>query len=176
MTNFLPRLTLVLGGAASGKSAYAETLINRSKRHKLYVATAQAFDVEMKDKIQAHQNSRGDDWQTIEAPFDLTKALKQGRQDDAILIDCATLWLTNLIMNDAAIDEEITQFLSGCADAQCPVVVVSNELGQGVVPENALARRFRNAHGRMNQNIAAQADTVVAVMAGLPLALKGTLL
>jgi len=176
VTVFLPSLTLVLGGAASGKSAYAESLILRSGHRKGYIATAQAFDTEMKDKIRAHQDSRGPDWQTVEAPTDLTGALATFSQDNAILIDCATLWLTNLIFAEADLEIETTNLLAALTNTSCPVVIVSNEVGHGIVPDNALSRKFRNAQGRLNQDIAAQADTVVAVMAGLPLALKGDLL
>lgn len=175
LSEFLPRLTLVLGGAASGKSRYAESLINRSNLSKIYIATAQAFDDEMKEKIQAHQNDRGADWHTIEAPLDVSGALEFGTPKHAILIDCATLWLTNLILKDAWSDAESGAFLAALSRCKCPVIVVSNEVGQGVVPDNALSRKFRNAQGRLNQELASQADTVVAVLAGMPLALKGRL-
>lgn len=176
MKDFLPPLTLVLGGAASGKSVYAESLIARSQRAKGYIATAQAFDTEMTDKIRLHQESRGPDWTTIEAPTDLVGALAKCTSDQAVLIDCATLWLTNLILSDANVADESMALLAALTRTPYPVVIVSNEVGQGIVPENALSRQFRNAQGQLNQQLAAHADTVVAVMAGLPFALKGEML
>lgn len=175
MKDLLPRLTLVLGGAASGKSAFAESLIFRTERPRTYIATAQAFDAEMKSKIAAHQNMRGQGWTTVEAPIDIAGALTQISPDNAVLIDCATLWLTNLILSDADVTAETDNLCNALSVAPFPIVIVSNEVGQGIVPDNALSRKFRNAQGRLNQQIAAQADTVVAVMAGLPLALKGQL-
>ena len=176
MTVFLPPLTLVLGGAASGKSAYAESLAMKSTRPRIYIATAQAFDAEMKDKIADHQRVRGPDWTTIEAPVDLPAALGRVQPEDVVLIDCATLWLSNIILADQDVKQAKDDLLNALAAAPCPVVIVSNEVGQGIVPDNALSRKFRNAQGRLNQDIAAKADTVVAVMAGLPLALKGVVL
>ena len=176
MTVFLPPLTLVLGGAASGKSAYAESLVVQSGLERVYIATAQAFDAEMTDKIADHRKSRGPDWTTIEAPMDLPNALNKTKAGDAVLIDCATLWLTNNVLAEADIQKMTQDLLAALRATACPIVIVSNEVGQGIVPDNALSRKFRNAQGRLNQEIAAQADTVVAVMAGLPFALKGELL
>ncbi|SEW27716.1 adenosylcobinamide kinase /adenosylcobinamide-phosphate guanylyltransferase [Cognatiyoonia koreensis] len=176
MTHFLPKLTLVLGGAACGKSAYAESLAKRSERSRVYVATAQAFDAEMKAKIAAHRNMRGPDWITIEAPIDVANALSSAQAEQVVLIDCATLWLTNVLLDNHEIEIETATFCAALAAAPCPIIVVSNEVGQGIVPDNALSRQFRNAQGKLNQMLAAQADTVVTVMAGLPLALKGDLL
>lgn len=176
MTVFLPALTLVLGGAASGKSAYAESLVVKSSRPRIYIATAQAFDLEMKQKITDHQAMRGPDWTTVEAPLDVPSALAKTTAQDVVLIDCATLWLTNILLADEDVSKAGQDLLHALAAASCPIVIVSNEVGQGIVPDNALSRKFRNAQGRLNQDIAAQANTVVAVMAGLPLALKGALL
>jgi adenosylcobinamide kinase / adenosylcobinamide-phosphate guanylyltransferase len=171
----LPDLTLVFGGAASGKSAFAETLILQQSTSPTYIATAQIFDEEMAAKVEQHRDMRGTRWTTIEEPLDLPHALLQAPPNAPVLIDCATLWLTNVILGDHDVDAHTAAFLSALALQEGPVVVVSNEVGQGIVPENALARRFRNAQGRLNQQIAAQADLVVAVMAGLPLVLKGKL-
>ncbi|WP_342076613.1 bifunctional adenosylcobinamide kinase/adenosylcobinamide-phosphate guanylyltransferase [Yoonia sp. SS1-5] len=171
----LPHSTLVLGGASSGKSAIAEDLVLRMTDQPVYIATAQAFDAEMVDKVARHQDRRSAAWTTIEAPFDVCAALDGASGEQVVLLDCATLWLTNLILDDRDIADESKQLLAAIARCACPVVVVSNEVGQGIVPDNALSRRFRNEQGQLNQAMAAQMDVVVAVMAGLPLALKGTL-
>jgi len=157
-----------------GKSAYAEKLIAASAAPKVYLATAQAFDDEMKGKIAAHRAQRGDGWTTIEEPLDVVGVLAAQSADHVVLLDCATLWLTNVLLADhdeGAMSEALCKALVACP---ARVVVVSNEVGQGIVPDNALSRRFRNAQGRLNQMIATEADSVVAVMAGLPLVLKGT--
>lgn len=168
----LPKLTLVLGGAASGKSAYAEALVLQSNLEPFYIATAQAFDDEMKEKILRHQAMRSDLWTTIEAPIDLSAPLANLKETQAVLIDCATLWLTNVILGEYDVDDAQAKLLAALTNCPSPVVIVSNEVGQGIVPDNALSRRFRNAQGQLNQALAAQADRVVAVMAGLPLELK----
>ena len=169
----LPRLTLVIGGAASGKSAHAEALVRDHGGQRVYVATAQAFDDEMRAKIAAHQEMRaGDGWHTVEAPFDVVGALSGLGSGDVVLLDCATFWLTNLLLAERDWQEEAEALLAALLACPAPVVVVSNETGQGIVPENALARRFREAQGRLNQRLAAEAGLVVAVMAGLPLVLK----
>ncbi len=171
----LSDLTLVLGGAASGKSGFAENLVLQSGLSPAYIATAQIFDEEMAAKVSRHRDTRGTRWTTIEEPLDIEKALSQANRHSPVLIDCATLWLTNVILGELEVEAHTTAFLSAVAQHHAPVVVVSNEVGQGIVPDNALARRFCNAQGRLNQQIAAQADLVVAVMAGLPLVLKGKL-
>jgi adenosylcobinamide kinase/adenosylcobinamide-phosphate guanylyltransferase len=171
----LPKLSLVLGGAASGKSAWAEALVNSAGLQKLYLATAQVYDVEMEQKVARHRQTRGDGWTTIEEPLALGALLDRMTDNQIVLLDCATLWLTNVMLADldvAKACEELVEQLQRCA---APVVVVSNEVGQGIVPDNALSRRFRNAQGALNQSIAAHAELVVVVMAGLPLALKGKL-
>jgi adenosylcobinamide kinase/adenosylcobinamide-phosphate guanylyltransferase len=164
-------VTLVLGGARSGKSRHAESLCS-GERH--YVATAQAFDEEMKARIAKHQEDRGAAWVTHEVNHDLAGKLREidgvGR---VILVDCLTLWLSNVMLAD-----EDWQGLSGVLAALLPamtadVVLVSNEVGMGIVPETALGRQFRDAQGFLNQRIAAVADNVVFVAAGLPLVLKG---
>jgi adenosylcobinamide kinase/adenosylcobinamide-phosphate guanylyltransferase len=150
----LPILSLVLGGASSGKSAFAEALVTATDRPRVYIATAQAFDSEMKAKIEQHRIQRGPDWRTIEEPLEVATALAGVSPDEAVLIDC------------------LAASLAACA---APVVIVRKEVGQGIVPDNALSRQFRAAQGRLNQRLAAQAGLVVAVMAGLPLVLKGQL-
>lgn len=169
----LPRLSLVLGGAASGKSAFAEGLVQGVSEKPTYIATSQVFDAEMQAKVAAHRAARGAGWTTIEESLDIAGALASAPVDAPVLIDCATLWLTNVMLGEHDLEAAEADFLAALAVAEQPVVIVSNETGQGIVPENALARRFRNAQGRLNQRIAARADLVVAVMAGLPLVLKG---
>lgn len=171
----LPRLSLVLGGAASGKSAYAERLVARSGRTPVYVATAQAFDDEMRAKIAAHRARRGTGWQDVEAPHALPEAVAALPAGAATLIDCATMWLSNLMLAEADLPAAGAALDAALRAAAGPIVIVSNEVGQGVVPDTPLGRRFRDAQGALNQSLAARADLVVAVMAGLPLALKGTL-
>jgi len=169
----LPPLSLVLGGARSGKSRLAEGLVTASRRPRLYIATAEAWDDEMRSRIGQHRTDRGPDWHTIEAPHDLPAALAMAGADSVVLLDCATLWLTNRLLAEADLAAETTALLAALAACPAPVVVVSNELGWSIVPENALARRFRDAQGRLNQQLAGQAGLVVAVIAGLPLVLKG---
>jgi adenosylcobinamide kinase/adenosylcobinamide-phosphate guanylyltransferase len=165
----------VFGGARSGKSAFAENLIITTGRRRVYIATAEAWDDEMRDRIAAHRLDRGDGWETVDAPLDLAGALATIPADAAVLVDCATLWLTNHMLAEHDLAVETERLLTAFAACAAPVVVVSNEVGWGIVPDNALARRFRDAQGRLNQQMAAQADLVVGVMAGLPFALKGRL-
>jgi len=171
----LPKLSLVLGGAASGKSRFAEGLVTGSGLAPVYIATAQVWDAEMAAKIAAHRADRGAGWHTIEEPVAIADALTGLKPSQAVLVDCATLWLSNLIPAEADLGIAETALLKALADCPAPVVIVSNEVGQGIVPDNALARRFRNAQGMLNQRIAAQAGLVVLVAAGLPLILKGAL-
>lgn len=169
----LPRLSLVVGGARSGKSRLAEALVTQSGKPRRYIATAEAWDDEMRARIDAHRNDRGAAWETVEAPLDLCSALASAKPSEAVLVDCATLWLTNHLLAEHDLTAESQALLLALARCPAPVVVVSNEVGFGIVPENALARRFRDAQGRLNQQIAAQADLVIGVMTGLPMVLKG---
>ena len=171
----LPKLTLVLGGAASGKSAFGEGLIAATARPRVYIATAQASDPEMQARITRHINARGPGWQTVEAPIALAQALAQANQASAILIDCATLWLSNLMFAGSDTAAETATLLDAIATIPAPVVVVSNELGLSPIPDHPLARQFREAQGALNQRLAATADLAVLVVAGLPLVLKGRL-
>lgn len=173
MTGSLPPLTLVIGGARSGKSAFAEGLMIGSGRPRRYIATAEAWDDEMRDRIVRHRADRGTGWITVEAPLDLAAALAAVRAEEAVLVDCATLWLTNHLLADHDIAAETGRLLAALSACPAPVVIVTNETGWGIVPENALARRFRDEQGRLNQRLAGDADLVVAVMAGLPMVLKG---
>lgn len=175
MTGSLPPLTLVVGGARSGKSAFAERLVLGSARSRRYIATAEAWDDEMRDRIARHREDRGTSWTTVEAPLDLAGAIAGASDTEAVLVDCATLWLTNHLLADHDLAAESAGLLAALAACPAPVVIVSNETGWGIVPENALARRFRDEQGRLNQRLAAQAGLVVTVIAGLPMVLKGTL-
>ncbi len=165
----------MLGGAASGKSAFAEGLVLKADLTPIYIATAQVFDDEMAVKVARHRDQRGNVWATIEEPIALPSALDQIRRGQSVLVDCATLWLTNIMLGHRDIAQDTTDLIAALRSCDGPVVVVSNEVGQGIVPDNALSRQFRNAQGTLNQTIAAEADLVVAVMAGLPLVLKGRL-
>jgi adenosylcobinamide kinase / adenosylcobinamide-phosphate guanylyltransferase len=165
-----PRLTLVLGGARSGKSRYAERLISAYPAPWTYIATAQAFDDEMRVRIGEHQARRNRDWRTIEAPLDLPATI--ARAEGAILVDCLTLWLSNLMLGGHALKPAYSKLVEALAAASGPLVLVSNEVGLSIVPENALARSFRDEQGRLNQLIAAPADHVVFMVAGLPMVVK----
>ena len=165
-----PRMTLVLGGARSGKSAYAEGLIEACPGPWLYLATAQAFDDEMIDRIAQHRARRAGAWRTRDVPLALPEAV--AASDGPVLVDCLTLWLTNLILAEADVADATARLRAACAAARGPLVLVGNEVGLGIVPDNALARRFRDAAGRLHQQLAAQADRVVLTVAGLPLVVK----
>jgi len=171
----LPGLSLVLGGAASGKSAFAEGLVGGSGRGLVYLATARVQDDEMREKVARHQRLRGAGWRTIEEPLEIGRALAGISGDNAVLVDCATMWLSNQLLEDNDLAEAEAGLMAGLALCAAPVVIVSNEVGLSVVPENALARRFREEQGRLNQKLAAKAGLVVNVVAGLPQVLKGTL-
>ena len=172
MTCLTPPLTLVLGGARSGKSAYAETLL-ADLPEAIYLATAQAGDAEMAERIRTHRLRRGAAWATVEEPLDLAGALiLHCRAGRPLLVDCLTLWLTNVLLADLDVDAAIDRLLSTLPGLPGPLVMVANEVGLGIVPENALARAFRDHAGRLNRKVAALAGRVVFVAAGLPLVLK----
>jgi adenosylcobinamide kinase / adenosylcobinamide-phosphate guanylyltransferase len=173
VAQILPRLTLVLGGARSGKSRHAESLVMQTPPPWVYVATGEALDDEMAARIAVHRARRGPDWRTIEAPRELATVVAGATAGGAVLVDCLTLWLSNLMLADADIDAEADRLDTALERAQRPIVLVSNEVGLGIVPDNALARRFRDAQGMLNQRIAARADHVVLMVAGLPLVVKG---
>ena len=167
-----PKLTLVLGGARSGKSRYAESLIAATPPPWVYVATAQALDAEMAERIAHHCKRRGDGWHTIEVPHDLQDAI-DAAAGAAVLVDCMTLWLTNRMLADADMGAETARLEAALARRNGLTVLVSTEVGSGIVPDNARARRFADLQGRLNQRLAACADRVVLVVAGLPLIVKG---
>jgi adenosylcobinamide kinase/adenosylcobinamide-phosphate guanylyltransferase len=174
----LPKLTLVLGGARSGKSAYAEKLIATALPpggRAVYLATAEALDPEMAARIAAHRARRGPAWITREVPIELAGAL--GRESTPmrpVLVDCLTLWLANLLQAGRDPAQETTALTKALACAAGSIVVVSNEVGLGIVPDNPLARDFRDHAGRLHQAIAGLAERVVLIAAGLPLLLKNT--
>jgi len=168
-------LTLITGGAASGKSAFAENLVRALGGRRHYLATAQAFDAEMRAKIQNHQVMRGVDWITHEEPIDPASVLATLQSGDILLLDCATLWLTNLMLADHDIAAETAKLMTAIDATPAKIVVVSNEVGSGIVPQDALSRRFRQCQGELNQLLAAKAALAVAVLSGLPLVLKGRL-
>lgn len=166
----LRRLTLVLGGARSGKSAYAEALVMQRPKPWTYVATGQAFDEEMQERIAVHRARREAGWETIEAPVELVAALGGA---GVVLVDCLTLWLTNLMLGGHDVEAAMAGLGRRLDERVEQTVLVSNEVGFGIVPENALARRFRDAAGVLHQRMAARADTVVLIVAGIPMGVKG---
>jgi adenosylcobinamide kinase / adenosylcobinamide-phosphate guanylyltransferase len=165
-------ITLVLGGVRSGKSRYAESLIKALPRPWFYMATGEAKDAEMSARIAEHKARRGAGWQTIEAPHDLAGALGKVPAGAPVLIDCLTLWLSNRMLAETDMDQETDALEAALSRRTGGVVAVANEVGSGIVPDNALARRFRDLQGLLNQRIAARADRVVLMVAGLPLFVK----
>lgn len=169
------KVTFILGGAASGKSAFAESLCLSSGKDRVYLATSQVFDDEMRAKIDRHLHQRGTGWTTHEAPMDLAPVLDSLAADQICLVDCATMWLSNQMLAEADLQAAQHDLLDALQRCPAEVVVVSNEVGHGIVPDNALARQFREAQGRLNIALAGMADRAVLVTAGLPQVLKGTL-
>jgi adenosylcobinamide kinase/adenosylcobinamide-phosphate guanylyltransferase len=169
-----PRLTLVLGGARSGKSRHAESLVMAGPPPWTYIATAEALDAEMAVRIARHQADRGAGWRTVEAPLDLVEALasQASAPDSRVLVDCLTLWTGNLMGAERDLDTAREALCAALDDTAGRVVLVANEVGLGIVPDNAMARAFRDAAGRLNQAVAARADRVVFLAAGLPMVLK----
>lgn len=165
-------LTFVLGGARSGKSAHAERLMTALPSPWTYIATAQALDDEMKERIAQHRAQRTEGWVTVDAPLDLVEAIAGVPDGRPLLIDCLTLWLTNHLLAEHDLECESIRLEEALARPRGPWFVVANEVGLGIVPDNALARRFRDAAGRLNQRIAAKADRVLFMVAGLPLEVK----
>ena len=165
--------TLVLGGARSGKSRFAQERVESLSAKRVYVATAEALDGEMRERIARHQADRGASWRTVEAATDLIGAIDAARPGEAILIDCLTLWLSNLFGRGEDWEEQLARLIEHLERVEKPVVLVSNEIGLGLVPETKLGRDFRDAQGRLNQRVAAVCEHVVFLAAGLPLWLKG---
>lgn len=165
-------LTLLLGGARSGKSAHAEKLATALPAPWTYIATAQAWDDEMSERIALHRSRRVEGWRTLDAPLDLVAALLSVPDDQPVLIDCLTLWLSNHMLAEHDLEELSAELQAVLASPRGPWFVVSNEVGLSIVPDNALGRRFRDAQGRLNQRVAAAADRVLFMVAGLPMQVK----
>jgi adenosylcobinamide kinase/adenosylcobinamide-phosphate guanylyltransferase len=167
-------VTLVTGGARSGKSSYALELCSQSDK-KAFIATATAFDSEMHERIEKHQQDRGNAFITVEEPLDLASAIRSLDNVDIAIIDCLTVWLCNLMNKygaDKASIPEIEEFLDAIKNPPCDLVIVTNELGSGIVPENELARHFRDLAGRLNQDVATLANKAVLTVSGMPVILK----
>ncbi|MGD9157866.1 MAG: bifunctional adenosylcobinamide kinase/adenosylcobinamide-phosphate guanylyltransferase [Desulfobacteraceae bacterium] len=176
-TEFKQGCVLVLGGARSGKSSFALDLCNKLEGKRYFFATAQAFDDEMEDRIKRHQEERGSEWNTVEETVDIYQKIKDIDDEDTIvLVDCLTLWLSNLYMKYESgtdmIYEKIDELVAGLPNIKGRIVLVSNEVGMGIVPENKLARSYRDAAGAMNRKIAEKADKVVITFSGMPMVLK----
>ena len=175
-------ITFVIGGCRSGKSRYATDLAAQlSKKQKIFIATCQPQDEEMRQRVARHQKDRGKTWITLEVPIELPEAItRNGSRGNLILVDCLTLWISNLLTRTPKISEDdviasvdnLTRALLHAA--KCPVILVSNEVGTGIVPENRLARQFRDIMGMTNQRVAACADAVIWMVAGIPVKIKGS--
>ncbi|MAN46674.1 MAG: bifunctional adenosylcobinamide kinase/adenosylcobinamide-phosphate guanylyltransferase [Alphaproteobacteria bacterium] len=166
--------TFLLGGARSGKSRRAQALAEQAGEARIYVATAEALDAEMADRIVRHKADRGVGWRTVEAPLDLISALQaESAAGEVILVDCLTLWLSNLMHHEHDVEAQTDALCECLRSMSGHVFLVSNEVGLGLVPETPLGRRFRDAQGRLNQRVAEVCDVVEFVAAGLPLRLKG---
>jgi adenosyl cobinamide kinase/adenosyl cobinamide phosphate guanylyltransferase len=166
-----PRVTLVIGGARSGKSRHAERLISAHPPPWTYIATAEAWDDEMRARIAAHRSRRGDSWITREDPIELATALSEA-EGAPVLVDCLTLWLSNLLLGEYDIGIATRSLEKALFARATPTVIVTNEVGQGIVPDNALARAFRDAAGVLNQRIAALSGRVILMVAGIPMTVK----
>lgn len=170
------RIVFVTGGARSGKSMFAQSFVEKWDGPLLYVATAQPLDHEMLSRVQKHKEDRGPRWETLEEPLDLPAALKKAERFGGALIDCLTLWLSNLMclsdLHEKLVSEAISKFLLALEDFSGSLCLVTNEVGSGIVPENAMARLFRDAAGKLNQDVAARATEAYLIASGLPLRLK----
>ena len=174
----MKEIIFVIGGCRSGKSTYAMQTAERvPAEQKIFIATCVPQDDEMKRRVARHQKERSQNWVTVEAPLNLPEAIRQNsRSGDVILVDCLTLWVSNLLMetgDESKIEETISQFINAIEKAAGPIVLVSNEVGTGIVPENALARQYRDIIGRVNQDVAKTAGRVIWMVAGIPVTVKG---
>ncbi|SIN64325.1 adenosylcobinamide kinase /adenosylcobinamide-phosphate guanylyltransferase [Parasphingorhabdus marina DSM 22363] len=168
------KITLILGGTRSGKSRFGQQLAEEYGGQMLYVATAEAFDAEMTDRINRHREDRGSNWQTIEEQMNIAHMIRDNASPGTVLlVDCLTIWLSNLMLSEADIAFELDNLSEALRKSDGPVILVSNEVGSGVVPESPLGREFRDQSGWMNQRLAREAGEVALVTAGLPLWLKG---
>jgi adenosylcobinamide kinase/adenosylcobinamide-phosphate guanylyltransferase len=176
--NSRKRIIFITGGARSGKSRFAEELAQRFSGPKAYLATAQALDEEMAERIRRHRENRSRDWQTLEEPIKVAGSIEEeGHRFNLILLDCLTLWVSNLMMagwGETKILEEANRLLDSCRQAKGSLILVGNEVGMGIVPENAQARLFRDLSGFIQQKVAREADEVYFMVSGLPVKIKGT--
>ena len=163
---------LVTGGARSGKSVFAEKRTKQLGSSLIYIATSEVIDSEMKKRVEEHQARRGSEWQTLHAPINLTEALIETDGKGPCLVDCVTFWLNNLIFHDEDVDAATKELITVLNERSDPVVLVTNEVGSGIIPENALARRFCDEAGRLNQTISQIADEVYVSISGIPLQIK----
>jgi len=176
MLNGFPRITLITGGARAGKSRYAEKLMAARPARHAVIATGTAGDQEMAERIARHKAERDPGWETIEQPISVRAAVRNAaRPDRVVLVDCITLWISNLMGEKRDIEAEVSGLVGTLKIAAGPVIFISNEVGLGIVPDNAMARAYRDHLGRANQSLAAAADCVILMTAGIPLALKGEL-
>jgi len=167
------RRVLVLGGARSGKSRIGLGLAESASPERTYIATAQAFDDEMRERIALHRQERDASWKTIDAPLELRDAIRDlAAPGKAVLVDCLTLWLSNIVLAERDPERETERLVQSIVEARGPLILVSNEVGHGIVPSTSLGRRFRDAQGRLNQRAAEACDAVVFVAAGCPVLLK----
>ncbi len=169
------KITLVLGGARSGKSTHAQKLAEEWWQHPLYLAPAEALDQEMIERVKLHREQRGPKWACAEEPLDLACVILETKPpQDGILLDCATLWLTNVLLKEGeqAVKTRKQELIAALKASPCDVIIVSNEVGMGIVPDSALGRTFRDLQGWLNQDLAAIADSVLFVIAGLPMRIK----
>jgi adenosylcobinamide kinase/adenosylcobinamide-phosphate guanylyltransferase len=170
----MSRHCLILGGARSGKSRYAEGLAQSHDGNCIYIATARPGDEEMRQRIAHHRARRGDQWRTIEEPVKLPELLRrEAKREGFILVDCVTLWISNLMLEGFPVQESVDELGDMLPELEARIVLVSNEVGLGIVPDNALARRFRDEAGLANQKLAAACGEVIFMAAGLPVRLKG---
>ena len=173
------RIILITGGCRSGKSRFALDYANRHFSKKIYLATAEVLDEELALRVENHKKARGPEWQTVEEPLGIVeKIAAYGDKAEAILLDCLTLWLTNLLLkwdDDSKVMDEVKRLAGTLKQVQATLIVVTNEVGMGIVPDNPLGRRFRDLSGITNQVMAKAADTAVFMVSGIPLFLKGAL-
>lgn len=167
------KIIFITGGARSGKSSFAIAEASKAKGKKAYIATAEALDDEMKERIERHRKQRGNEWDTYEVPLRISEVIKKTEKDyKVIVIDCLTLWLSNLLHSGKDREREIKSFCRSLSTIHCSLYIVSNEVGMGIVPENEMARKFRDIAGVLNQKVAGIADEVYMAVAGIPVKIK----
>ncbi len=171
------KIIFIIGGARSGKSSFALNEASKIKGQKAYIATAEAHDDEMRERIERHKKGRGDEWDTYEEPLKIAAVLSDIKNRyTVVVLDCLTLWLSNIMRNRLEIENGINTFVNSLKDSPCHVFIVSNEVGMGIVPDNELAREFRDWAGFLNQKVAETADEVYLVTAGIPVRIKSSIL